>query len=514
MKHIKVFWLCLLTLLTATGLRAQCGTEKITVAKCDDGSGLQAYFIPVNNGIKRFGLVDDLSMFCITDSDDVTSIFPMPSMELISQIKPKDGGLCQISRDGYLTAKGEFFTGRVRPNFYTFKNEKLWTCNQEILLNDRRNNVVVCKANVRGQNLVAYDMTTGNELWRKTITSRKRYPWYCFYSNRRNPEVYYLMADSLWRINVKTGTSKSVDFEGGCKANLKFSLRHEVFPSLEWHNEAAASVFVWGGNVTGINSNWLIKGDSIFLADAKNVYCFDHELNKLWETSLPEGVGCKSHLCLDGDVLRMMGFGVAFQQNKTVKFGKPFIATYDRKTGKQQGFTTMKADRKFIGGTYVKGRAYWQDRKSFYYTDEGDTAIIRIDWKPETNRQPILNIPDRVICDTVWTLKEGEMHPVCTDARQLVVQLYNKDVYLIHDDGTSEMLSVGNVYFHDADRFYSTNNSHNPKLGEYPCHYVVTAPDSHRVMKSFHLTEEVLMSDKDLLFIMFKFGVGVVDLNE
>ena len=106
------------------------------------------------------------------------------------------------------------------------------------------------------------------------------------------------------------------------------------------------------------------------------------------------------------------------------------------------------------------------------------------------------------------------MHPVCTDARQLVVQLYNKDVYLIHDDGTSEMLSVGNVYFHDADRFYSTNNSHNPKLGEYPCHYVVTAPDSHRVMKSFHLSEEVLMSDKDLLFIMFKFGVGVVDLNE
>ena len=161
MKHIKVFWLCLLTLLTATELRAQCGTERITVAKCDDGSGLQAYFIPVNNGIKRFGLVDELSMFCIADSDNVTSIFQMPSMELISQIKPKDGGFWQISRDGYLTIKGEFFTGRVRPNFYNFKNEKLWTCNQEVLLNDRRNNVVVCKANVRGQNLVAYDMTTG-----------------------------------------------------------------------------------------------------------------------------------------------------------------------------------------------------------------------------------------------------------------------------------------------------------------------------------------------------------------
>lgn len=514
MKHIKLFWLCLLALLTATEVHAQYDTENFTVTKCDDGSNLNAHFITILNGVKSAGLVEGLPMLCVTDNENITSIFQIPSMKRICEMKEKDGYFHQVNRDGYLTAKSSLLTTQTRPNFYNFKNEKLWTCKQNILLSDRKNNVVVCETDAKGYGLVAYDMTTGNELWRNTITHRKHFPWYNFHINNRDSAVYYLMADSLWRINIQTGTTKSVRFESGRKTGMKLNIMQIIFPSAEWRKEAASSLSVSSEYATGTNSNWLVKGDSIFVADAEQVYCFDHDLNMLWATALPEGTGCKSHLSLDGDMLRLMGFGVAFKQGKTVKNGEAFLAAYDRKTGRQQGFTVIKTDHKLIGGAYVNGRAYWQDNKSFYYTNEGDTTVNRIDWKPKTKRYPNPNYPNRVICDTVWTLKGGELHPVCTDSRQLVVELYGKDVYLVHDDGSSEMLSADEVYFHDVNRLYSTNGSYYPERDEQPRHYAVTAHDSHRVIKSFPLVGSVWMPHKDQLLIKLKLGVGIVNLNE
>lgn len=138
----------------------------------------------------------------------------------------------------------------------------------------------------------------------------------------------------------------------------------------------------------------------------------------------------------------------------------------------------------------------------------------RIDWKPKTKRYPNPNYPNRVICDTVWTLKGGELNPVCTDSRQFVVELYGKDVYLVHDDGSSEMLSADEVYFHDANRLYSTNGPYYPERDEQPRHYAVTAHDSHRVIKSFPLVGMVWMPHKDQLLIKLRLGVGTVNLNE
>lgn len=131
MKHIKLFWLCLLALLTATEVHAQYDTENFTVTKCDDGSNLNAHFITILNGVKSAGLVEGLPMLCVTDNENITSIFQIPSMKRICEMKEKDGYFHQVNRDGYLTAKSSLLTTQTRPNFYNFKNEKLWTCQAE-----------------------------------------------------------------------------------------------------------------------------------------------------------------------------------------------------------------------------------------------------------------------------------------------------------------------------------------------------------------------------------------------
>jgi hypothetical protein len=514
-KNYNRLLTCLFVLLLAATGRAQQGVQQMTLARCDDGSELKGDFISVPNGVKRMQSVPDLNMLCLTDNDDLVHIYQLPSLKLICDVKPKEGEFSQVNRDGYLTTKSSLLISRTRPNFYNFNNEKLWTCNQNALISDRKNNVVICEAEAQSSDVVAYDMTFGKELWRHSISAKKHYPWLGAYRFDDRPEIYYMMADSLWRLNILTGEARTAAFEGGCSAGLKgmFNVQKPgAFPSQDWNREAVSSLSVSGEYVTGTNSNWLVKGDSIFVADVNHVYCYDRDLNMLWSTPLPEGVGGKSLLSIDGDVVRMMGFGVAFQNSVTVKNGKPFLATFDRKTGKQLQFSLMEMDRRLIGGTFVKGRAYWQDRKAFYFTNEGETTATRINWKPKTHRQKAPDYPDRVICDTVWTLEGGELHPVCTNADQLVVELYNKDVYLVHDDGSAQMLNADSVYFRDDARLFSTNGEIEPKQGEQPCHYVVVAPGSRRVRKSFPFVGEVSIDWNGYLFFNLKTGVGVKKL--
>lgn len=91
MRYIKVLVLCLLVLLTVAEVRAQQDMEEMTVAKCDDGSILKGMFVPIFGGVKSARWADELSMLCVKDNNDVTRIFQLPSMRLISEVKPKDG---------------------------------------------------------------------------------------------------------------------------------------------------------------------------------------------------------------------------------------------------------------------------------------------------------------------------------------------------------------------------------------------------------------------------------------
>lgn len=490
---------------------------EITLAKCDDGTELKGTYITFASGLKAAGITDELPYLVLVDNDDMTHIYDKSTLRTLSLIKPRAGSFSQVTRDGYLMTKASSVLKADNvPTFYTFDGQKVWTCKNDIALSDRRLNVVVCYRQPFGKKwhdgmMVAYDLSTGRELWQRTIPHHRHFAWGDAFHQSGSPD-YYLMADSLVRINVLTGDTVRHAFVAGVTEPLKsrFSIVRSRMPtSSAWAREARYSYepMVAGAILTGTHSNWLAKGDTLFVADALHLYALSLDLKTLWQTPLPEGLGARSMLREDGNRLLLAGFGVAFQNGLIGRCGSPFTASYDKTSGRQLTMGRIDLRAKAIGGCVVPGRTYWQDDKGFWFTNEGDTTATRIDWKPKTDRQPKDDYPDRVICDTVGVLRDGKLLPVVTDARQLVVELYGEDVYVVHDDGTAEMLKAEDVYFRVKRNIYSNNATS-------PSHYVVVDPETRRVKQGFTTQGHVTIDKGGDLYIRMKQGMGIVRHRE
>lgn len=500
--------------LTASAQEIETKYPEVTLAKCDDGTELKGLYITFPSGLKSVSFTNELPYFCLVDNDDVIHVYDISTFQQKTEIKLQSGSFTQLTKDGYLIEKkNNILKNTISPVFYNFKNEKVWTCKEEIVLSDRRNNVVVCYREPFGKQeyngmMVAYNMSTGQELWQKTLPHFLHFPWGDCYKDAANANRYYMMTDSLVSLDINTGETSCRPFYAGVKEPTKsiFSIvKNRIPASFDWRKEAYYSYepMIAPHVLTGTHSNWIIRGDSMFVADAKNVYCLDHQLRTIWTTPIPDDNGSKSMLREDGGRLLLMGYGEAFQNGYFGRCGKPFMAAYDKTTGKQLLFSLPAIEKKITGGIIVPGRAYWQDDKGFSYTNEGETTVNRINWNPKTDRQPDPNYPDKVIGDTVSILKDGILQPVPTDAHHLVVELYNKDVYVINDDGTDRMLKAEDVYLQDSKNIYSTN-------GEMPRHYVIINPETRKADYSFSANGKVYMNNFGDILISMKQGLGII----
>lgn len=493
---------------------------EITLAKYDDGTEMKAVLISYPKGLKSSTFTEGLPYLVMQDNEEVTRIYDLATLKTIAEVNPRQGTFFHATRDGYLTIKNSSFIKDDRvPTKYSFDHQKVWSSKYQIALSNVLDNVVVCYHMSLGKtwgdgHMVGYDLSTGRELWRTTIPQH-RHSGLCNYLHEKGSPYYYMMADSLVRLNLLTGDTVRRAFEAGVKESLKsrFSIvKSRTFSSSAWRREAMHSYTPGDeGNVlTGTHSGWVVNGDTLFVADAGHVYAYDRDLYPLWQTALPEGVGGFSQLREDGGRLMLMGFGEAFQNGVIGRCGQPFTAYYDKATGRQLAFQLVGMKEKVTGGCIVPGRTYWECDNGFYYTDEGDTTATRIAWKPKTDREPMADHPDRVICDTVGILRNDKLEFITTYRNELLVELYGKDVYRVQADGTAYMLKAEEVYFHDMDNLYSTN-------AEPLRHYVLIDPVTHEVKKGFNTTGNVTVNKAGDLFIQLKNGLGIVrnlDPNE
>lgn len=484
--------------------------QKVDLLRCDDGTMLSGEYIPVPNGVKSFQTVENLPYFTIVDKDNNTRVYDINTFQLITTIRNAGEGVCNITRQGYLLTRSNMLTTNEYPVFYNWDNEQVWKVKEQVAITDRINNVVICYksgSSIAGH-MAAYDLADGHKLWQKSFSQRRHYALAHLFREDRDGEHYYMIADSIIRLNPITGEKLSHSFDAGVKASMKsrFTLVKHRFPSsFDWAKEAYFSNYVSTAYLTGTHSGAIMKGDSIFIADASHVYCFNRQLVPLWATSIPEGVSSKSSIKLAGDTLLMQNYGQGFNNGVHGSCGQPFMASYDRKTGRQLSFQIVKVEKKVVGGIIVPGKAYWQNDKGFSYSYAGDTLSTEIAWKPRTDRQSDPNHPDRIICDTVGVLRNGYLERIATNAQQIVVELYGKDVYLVHDDGTSEMIPAEDVFFHDGYNLYSTN-------ADKERHYVIIDPDTWKVKYGFHTSLDLLYDKDGILFVNTRNGIGVIKL--
>lgn len=480
--------------------------KEIAMGKSADGNNIMFHYIPVDGELKDFFYTDSLHYIGISDAKG-NHLYNTETLKYIGDLKYGNKSFSQINNDGYIAVStgGMFSFSYGKPTFYDFNNNKIWSSKNEVLLCDRFSNVVICTKDRKGEELIAYDMSTGKELWQKEIPFNRHYPWGHFYRDNHDKHNLYLMANSLVRLNVLTGDTVCHEFTAGVKEPLK-----SVFSFVKRNKTVGSQFFdellfsdVTGATLTGTHSNILFSGDSLYVADVNNIYCLNKDLKTLWKVALPEGIGSNSHINIRGNKLYIQNYGVAFQRGLIARYGKPFIASYDKSNGRQISFCTPNIEQKLTGGILADGRAYWHADKALFYSDEGDSTIHKISWHPKTLNTPDEYYSNYVMCDTIGIVKDGQLIYIPTNKDQVIMEVYGKDFNIVKTDGSCDKLSSNEVYYNKRGNLYWTNNGK-----DHYNHFIIVDPKTHKVMSSFHINGMVRRDDSGNIFIITKQGIG------
>lgn len=510
MKHIFITIVAFLSALSVWGQgKSLLDYPTVQLGTYVDGKPLLCHFIPTDGEVRGLQFTSDSPLLLIRGRQ-WNKMFNTETLEEIAEFDLKGKLLAQFCQDGYLVySPGQMFSFRPgKPSFFNYKGEKVWSSNDQLITADRDNNVAVCSGNRNGDKLNAYDMTTGKALWSKTIKGNNHYLWADMYVDKADKRICYLMGDSLIRLNIVTGDTLRHAFMAGVKEPMKsrFSIvkQRPTLPSGDFTREAYFSSGVNGAILTGTHSNMLFAGDSLFVADAEHLYCLDRNLRPIWATDFPAESGSKSAIKVFGNQIRIQNYGIAFQNGFVCWCGRPFTATYDMATGNQTSLATADIKKKVIGGLMVQGRTYWQTDNEFFFTDNADGTLHKMEWKPNTSLLPDERHPDFMICDTIGIVKDGIMQYMVTDSNQLLVEVYGQDVNVLKAGGDCERLSADSVYLHDTGNVYSTNNT-----GDKANDFIVIDPATRKVECSMHMKGKVLQDKSGNIFVLTKPGVGV-----
>lgn len=422
--------------------------------------------------------------------------------------------ISHVADSGYLayTSNEYFFPPYGRPAFFRFDGTKVWSSNKYLLMASAGHNFVFCGDKKGG--FWCSELTTGRPLWKTTIDNHIHSIGCGYYYDKSSSRIYYI-ADRLLCINLRNGRKMTAPFKVSVpdpkslrfgpiipKKEANYNLYREKIYSLAIDYSMFDRTLL-----TGMHSNWQKKGDSLFIADAENIYCYDSILRPIWRTALPAGMGSKSKIMMSGNRIYLLNLGLAFSRGKMCQYGVPFAAAYNLTDGKQIAVTVPKFEkkRKVLSGFYTdKGVIYWQTDKGFFYGNEGDSIVNKIKWKPKSKFKSDIDRYDYVILPRVRIVRDSLLDSVSTDSDKLVVNVYGKDVNVISHDGTCSVIPVDEAYYPtECENVYSTI-----WIPEKPCHYVVIDPCTKKILYNF-LIEGLVVEDSDgNLIVTTQQGMG------
>ena len=259
------------------------------------------------------------------------------------------------------------------------------------------------------------------------------------------------------------------------------------------------------GQIGGTHSNPKLCGDSLFIADASHLYCFNSELQPIWKTPLPDGHGSLSSLTFtkDGN-LCLLSYGIAFQGFQTSKSGKPFCAIYDRQMGKELNLFQVPSKKMLRDARYFDGRIYWQYTNNFYYTDEGKDNFTLIKCDTYTWDEVKSSTPNYVILNGVGVLEDSVMNVIQSDETHLVVMKQRSDINVFNGEKLEKVLPARKAFFNASLELWENDSSSPIKS------YAIVHPITHKVLLSFSCQGHVEIACNGDLWVYNEEGFGVI----
>lgn len=489
---------------------------QVALAKDADGQDIMFDFVATDSIPREIVYQKNSELITIVFTDGFHSYHTQP-IELKNKCRFKSNDhFVSVTGEGYLTYSGHFLNGNCRPRFYDFNGNLVWENGNHLISSFPTSDVVIC--NKSSDKISGYKISTGDELWTNEIRGQVHLISCGAYNDG---DMSYLIGDSLYRLNLVTGDIISHPFNAG-SSHKKIAAGIELPFNKEIRDEVFQSAAL-GMKRTGTHSNWIVTGDTLIIADADSLYCFNRDLVPFWRTPLPVNEGSKTSIQLSGNKIRLVCFGLIFARGTACKSGKPYTASFNLSDGRILSSTHPEINKKILGCAYTDGgRVFWMSDKDIFYTDECETTPHKIKWKPRTDQAHVLGrIKDYIIHDSIGIVEDDKLHIIRTDSTQLIIEINNQDVNVVGIDGTCTKILAKDAYFHDHMNIWSNNVeedeptnyvSFNPVLGtvsycfdsdryknEKIRSFVMVDSATDNIRYYFRLKGTVMQLDDDLL---------------
>jgi hypothetical protein len=219
--------------------------------------------------------------------------------------------------------------------------ENLWEVKNDIYYVDSHNNMGIgykFKTSTGLTNkLEGIDLKTGAIVWQKELS--REFGWNSVF--HLNDSVLLIVAAGLHTINTNNGkgwdynaiTGKK-DYKGTVAANaagLALGLLTGVGTVTTGYNL-----------VKDIASNVLVDSASLYFASKENIARIDPQSgNVIWSFTIPNDLSSKSSIFIKDSILYMVNKGYAFMGYRQLNIGTPFIAAFNKVSGKQIFFSEI-----------------------------------------------------------------------------------------------------------------------------------------------------------------------------
>lgn len=222
--------------------------------------------------------------------------------------------------------------------------------------------------------LEGIDLKNGNVIWKRDLN--REYGWNdVFYTN---DSTMIVVASGLHSINIHSGkgwdyntiTGKK-DYTGTAAANavgVAAGLLTGAFVMSTGHNL-----------VRDVVSNSIVDSSFIYFASKEQIVKIDKQTGEIaWKYPFPNDLVSKSSIFMNDSIVFMVNKGYAFRGYRQLDFGKPFIAAFDRETGKQKYLTLINVKKDpILGFKILQNEVYlvFKNRIAKYSMKTGNLII-------------------------------------------------------------------------------------------------------------------------------------------
>lgn len=293
--------------------------------------------------------------------------------------------------------------------------------------------------------LEGIDLKNGNVIWEREL--RKDYGWNNVFHT--NPSTLMVVAAGIHSINVKTGGGWDYNTITGKKDYTETAVANAVGVAA---GILTGTFIVSAGHnlVRDLGSNILMDSTYFYFASKEQLAKINKQTGSVvWNAVFPDDMASKSSIFINDSAVIMVNKGLAYMGNRQLNFGKPFLAAYNKETGKQIFMSAIDAKNDPILSFQIHEKQIYlafQNRISKYSLETGQLTAEK-----EFPKDKFGEVVSFVGKQAYITAQNGDLLNLRqTDTTKVFAYTNQKKIYTINDQleiiNTMETVDVSVCY--------------------------------------------------------------------